>query len=101
VDSARSMQDCAVHQQYREPLYLLQDKIFGARFQASDASSMSLMLVWVVTLRDSPEERRSQNFHYFLLFIVTYVTLFGSYGKDGYANAPQYYVIRILHILLK
>jgi len=83
------MQGCAPHQQYREPLLLLQDKIFGARFQASTAASMRFLLVWVVTLRNNPEERRSQTFHYFLLFTVTFVTLSGSYGNDGYANAPQ------------
>jgi hypothetical protein len=94
------MQGYAAHQQYREPLLLLQDNIFGARFQASAAASMRFLFVWVVTLHNNPEERRSQTFYYFLLFTVTFVTLSGLYGNDGYANAPQNYVIRILQILL-
>jgi len=49
---------------------------------------MRFLLVWLVTLRNNPEERRSQTFHYVLLFTVTFVTS-GSYGNDGYANAPQ------------
>jgi len=83
VDNERSMHGCAAHQQYRKPFFLLQDKIFGARFRASAAASMRYLLVWV-----------------FLLFSVTFVTLSGSYGNDGYANAPQYYVKCIWHVLL-
>ena len=44
MDKARSMQGCAAHQQYREPLFLLQDKIFVASFQASAAASMRIYL---------------------------------------------------------
>jgi hypothetical protein len=94
VDSARSMQGCAAHQQHREPFFHLQDKIFGARFQASVAASMRLMFVWVVTLRYN---QKSEDLK---MFNMTYGTLFISYGNDGYANATRYYVTRILHILL-
>jgi hypothetical protein len=51
VDSARSMQGCAAHQQYREPFFNLQDKIFGARFQASAAAFGLSGLLRCVTIR--------------------------------------------------